>query len=466
MKPLHLTIILAFVLPSLLIAQENQGMANDNFNPVNGQFLNPTTIVDAKPWLDINLIGGSAYLRNNLAYYPNTKLLNVNSFQTDPIFKTTLNNINGYGDFDLKGPSASLVLGRHAVSVYSSVRGIINVNKVPGVLAKYATDGGLSVSDTGTYTVNNARLKSMVWGEIGVTYGKILAAQGDNMWLGAISVKRLFGMQNAGLLVDDAIARVPTVDNTTLLSTNGTYSYAEPGLNAGKGWGMNLGVTYKKMKQDVTRYVPHSTSSGCQQIDYLYKIGVSLLDVGFINFNQNAYYGSFNETTDADDLNSANDLSSEFQANQQGTKFRAWLPAAASVQADYNFNDRIYFNGTVVQKIPMANTFGVERANLLAVSARYETKYFGVGIPFSLQNYIHPQVGLGLRFANITIGSDNVLPIFFNHKEIKSGDIYFSIKHTFYKSPQCKDKNGRSSKSSRRKRSSRSKRNSVDCPAF
>ena len=439
------------------MAQENQGAINDNYNPVNGQYINPSNIVDAKPWLDINIIGASAFVRNNYAFYPNTTLLNFSSFENEPSVDNTVNKINGYADFDVRGPSASLVIGQHAVSIFTNVRGMANVSNVPGVLGKMATEGGITWADTGTYDVNNVRIKSMSWGEVGVTYGKILNVKGRNMLTGAISVKRLFGFQNAGVMVDDATVDVFDLESGSLLSTNSKYSYAEPSFNAGRGWGTTIGVTFKKMKKDVTHYIPHSKFSGCEQINYKYKVGVSLLDVGYINFKEGAYYGTYTANTIIDDINSAQDVSDESQAIQEGTKFTATLPTAASIQVDYNVNDKVYLNGTVIQRVPMANTFGVERANLLAVSVRYERKFFGVGLPITMQNYDYTttQVGLAFRFANVTIGSDNFLPIFIKH-DVKAADIYFSLKYTIFKSPACKE----------RKRNKSGRRGTVDCPAW
>jgi hypothetical protein len=467
MKKLSQLTVFSLCLVSSVTAQENLGMRNDNYNPVNGQLLNPSNIVDTKPWLDINIVGASAYLRNNFAFYPNSTLLNFDQYDMDPSYKMSLDKIKAFGDFEIIGPSASIGIGRHSVSVFSNVRGVVNVKNIPGVLGKLTGNEGLTLSDTGTYDINNARIKSMVWGEIGITYGKILIANNDNMLTGAISVKRLFGFQNAAILVDDALVRVPTVDNQTLIQTNGKYSNTEPSLSAGKGWGTSLGVTYKKMKEDVTSYIPHSTLSGCEQINYRYKIGVSLLDIGYINFDNNSYYGNFDETTAVDDVNSLSDLNAESQSNQSGSSYKAWLPAAASVQLDYNVNDKVYLNGTIIQNFPTANTYGVERTNTLAISARYESKYFGVGVPLSLNNYVNPQMGLAIRIANVTIGSDNFLPLFFKHNEIKAGDIYFSLKHTFYKNPKCKDRSGKDKKSRRsRSKSRQSRRNSLDCPGF
>ena len=450
-------LIISFLFSAPLMAQENQGAINDNYNPVNGQYINPSNIVDAKPWLDINIAGASAFVRNNYAIYPNTTLLSFGSFGNQPSFNNSLNTIKGYADFDVRGPSASIVLGQHAVSVFTNVRGIVNVNNVPGVVGKMATEEGINWSDTGTYNVNNTRIKSMSWGEIGITYGKILKVKGDNMLTGAISVKRLLGFQNAAILVDDATVDVFDLESANLVSANSKYSYAAPSFNAGRGWGTNLGVTYKKMKSDVTHYIPHSTFSGCRQINYKYKIGVSLLDVGYIRFKEGAYYGTYAENTIVSDIKTPEDVSDESQAIQQGTSFTASLPMAASVQVDYNVNDKVYLNGTVIQRVPMANTYGVERANLLAVSARYETKYLGIGMPITMQNYDYKttQIGLAFRFANITVGSDNFLPFFIKHN-VKAADIYFSLKYTIYKSPGCKEK----------KRNKSGRRGATNCPAW
>ncbi len=452
-----LTSLLTLIPMANLVAQENQGAINDNYNPINGQYINPSSIVDAKPWLDINLVGASAFVRNNYAFYPNTTLLNFSSFENEPNFDNTVGSINGYADFDVRGSSASLVVGQHSISLFTNVRGIANVSNIPGVVGKMATEGGITWADTGTYNVNNARIKSMSWGEVGVTYGKILKASGNNMLTGAISVKRLLGFQSAAVMVDDANVDVFNLESANLISTNAKYAYAEPDFNAGRGWGTNIGVTYKKMKSDVTHYVPHSRFSGCEQINYKYKIGASLLDVGYINFKNGAYHGTYSETTIIDEINSVDDVSDETQAIQEGDKFTATLPTAASVQFDYNVNDQVYLNATVVQRVPMANTFGVERANLLAVSARYERKYFGVAIPISMQSYnvTTTQVGLAFRFANITIGSDNFLPIIIKH-DVKAADIYFSLKYTIFKSPACKDK----------KRGKSKRPSSVNCPAW
>jgi hypothetical protein len=51
----------------------------------------------------------------------------------------------------------------------------------------------------------------------------------------------------------------------------------------------------------------------------------------------------------------------------------------------------------------MSHVNGVKRSNLSEISARFESRYFGISIPFSLENYLNPQLGLGVGFFNFSI---------------------------------------------------------------
>ena len=72
-------------------------------------------------------------------------------------------------------------------------------------------------------------------------------------------------------------------------------------MSAGKGWSTSIGGTYKKMKEDVSFYIPHSSKTGCNTPNYEYKVGVSLLDIGYINFNNNSQAATFDETLTTDE---------------------------------------------------------------------------------------------------------------------------------------------------------------------
>ena len=428
-----------FYLNTSILAQENQGLIFDNYNPVNGQFINPSIIVDAKPWLDINLVGASVFVFNNYLFYPNTTLLSFGSFTSEPSLKEDVSTIKAYESAFVTGPSASLVIGRQSFSVYSNVRTISNGINIPSVLAKKSTQEGLDSSDIGIYNIKNARAKVMAWGEIGITYGGIIRTRETNMITAAVSVKRLFGLQNSSVNFKEAELIVVNPDSVVVVSNTGTYSYTEPSFNAGRGWGINAGATFKKMKGNVTHYIPHSTFSDCRIIDYKYKIGISLLDIGYINFKNEAFYGDLEDITLIDTIDANDDILEEAKRLASGNRYTAPLPMAASVQVDYNINDNFFLNGTIIQRLPSKNSYGAERANLLAITPRYESKYIGVSIPVSYVNYEEAYVGLAFRLAFLSIGTENILP-WFVKQDINMVSFYFYLKITLFKSPPCRDK--------------------------
>lgn len=418
------------------IAQENMGIAHDNYAVTNGMLLNPSAIVDPKPFLEVNLVGASLFLRNN---YISTNKSDLFKLQVTPTYDPSGSRMNAIGDFSLHGPSASLSWGIHSFGFSSQFRNYVNVRKMPGRIVKMAFDGiDYTEDDNGRYTQSGARLKSMGWAEFGFSYGRILKQFDKDMWTGAVTVKRLIGVHSTALLTDRSDVEVLAEDQFITHELSGKYAYTTPGWGAGKGWGVDIGATYKRMLEDVTKYIPHSKLAHCAKPDYKYKVGASLLDVGGIRFNQNSVYREFDRNSDIEDVGSLEDLI-DANGDPEGNSYRAGLPTALSVQFDYNFENHFFVNGTALYGMPRPNNYGVERANLVAFTPRYEREYLGISMPVSFYNYTAPQVGLGLRFANVVIGSDHLLPWIFS-KNMKGADIYFNLKYTIYNKRSCKSR--------------------------
>ena len=99
-----------------------------------------------------------------------------------------------------------------------------------------------------------------------------------------------------------------------------------------------------------------------------------MIDVGAIRFKQQALYNEVSENTNIDSISDLADASEEAVSSSKGNKFTAWLPAAASIQYDYNLERNFYFNATVVQRVSIPSWFGTERASLYSTSLRYERK--------------------------------------------------------------------------------------------
>ncbi len=68
-------------------AQENFGALHSNYSPTNGVHINPSSMLDAKTWLDIHIVGAGAYLNNDLVAANHTTLIRIanGSFSEDEL---------------------------------------------------------------------------------------------------------------------------------------------------------------------------------------------------------------------------------------------------------------------------------------------------------------------------------------------------------------------------------------------
>ena len=99
-------------------------------------------------------------------------------------------------------------------------------------------------------------------------------------------------------------------------------------MNAGRGWGFDIGATYERTLENADGYMPHGS---CDPMPYRYRIGVSLIDVGGMRFRDGttgafhastANFPDYNDihldgTEDADSL-----LSASLSTYQSGEGFK------------------------------------------------------------------------------------------------------------------------------------------------
>lgn len=423
--------IIVFSFPSFLAAQESIGLLSDNYLPVNQRKLNPSFMVDQKPWLSVNVVALHGYLRNNFAYLEDSRL---NLFKDEPtvIFQTPSKFGKAFVTGELMGPSATLVIKHQAFGFHTAVRSYANMNRIPSVLGEIIADEGVENVEDGLYSITNGRLKTMSWFETGLSYGRNIYRRNDVMIDGGISLKRLIGIHQASLTIRDGNAEVLNGE-ATFRNLDAKYSYSDPSFGAGAGWGITIGGTYKKMNDYTDSYTPHSPSGGCNWLGYKYKISASLIDLGYIRFKEQARTANLPDTANIDALE---DIDEEVLGIEED-QFTAALPTALSIQLDYHIHENFYVNTFAVQRVSLQNSFGVERSNLLTVNPRYESSWLTVSLPLSLANYTTPQLGLYFRFGPLAIGTDHLSPFIIKH-DVKAGSIYASISLSL-KAPACRN---------------------------
>lgn len=445
-------------------AQERVGMVISNYGGINSARLNPSLLVNNKLFYDVNLFSADIFLQNNFIFIHRADFHLGKMLSRNPVFPT--NEVKGEGvdynssvDFidvfeqtDIMGPSFSIVLGDHAFGFFTRAVTMTQVNRFPGYLGTLIFEG---FDDTTLWGIpqhdKEYDFATMAWGEIGLSYAKTFYKFRYNQWSVGGNLRRLAGYSGAHLKNYDDDYTVINRDHLDIRNLDARIGYSLPldyntndfpgpgKLFKGRGVAMDLGVTFRR-----NRELPDTrkAESYCAEEfeDYVYKIGVSLLDLGAITFKENAAEQYFNNVAaDWDQLDTLqfsniNQLSHQLSevfygdsmASYAGSRVKIGMPAALSLQADYHYFPNWYLSTVVVVPIK-TSAYQLRRPGQAIVNLRYETQRFEMSLPVSLYDFKKLHVGLSARFYMFTIGTDN-LGSFLGVGDFYGMDLYFGIK--------------------------------------
>ncbi len=442
------------------MAQNSFGALHSNYTPTNSVFINPSSMLDAKTWLDINIVGVGAFANNNLVALRDNHLLsaiNDDLNDEDLIYRQGRNKYAAFTKAFVLGPSAVWSQGDHAAGLSIQARSYTAAQSIPTFFGPFIEEGvaGYTPQHGIDYSVKKLRLASLNFAEIQGSYAYTFYKKRRDMLMGGISVKKFFSLGGAAATVDEFNFNVLNDSVAQIYLTNADAMYAmDQGLYAKGGMGLDIGFTYQKMLGEATTYLPNSPRNGCRYLPYKYKIGLSVIDIGSVKFDpdQLQYVGyNFSDYTwfnynDADiDEDNATELFINQEANPEDGAVektdRIRLPTFASLQVDYNlYASRVYVNATIVQSIPQGKkTFGIRHANSFSLTPRYESKWIDFALPFSMYDYKYAQLGASLRIAYFTIGTDKLINMFFD-SDMFGSDVYVYIKIPLFYHPKCKKK--------------------------
>lgn len=435
-------------------AQEQLGIRLDNYSGINGVLLNPAHHLTSPFAWDVNLLEGAQFFDNNYAFIRQAKLTDFLRNSADIEFLSAPNV-----DDETKVPNGTYVVDyyndsrRRYANILTSVMGPsfyarIHENHSLGVFtrARFMANGK-GISDNLSYYVWNDRpffeefsvnalsLGAMSWSELGLNYMYSKETINGRLGLG-VSVKFLQGYEAAYFqteedfqltkLPNDSLAGSPVIVNFGFTNSNldGDFGIQQNGT----GFGIDLGMVY---------------AIGGEDEGYDWKIGFSLLDIGFIRFDQGEQhrivtdatgllhtvaYRSFQELGDLPETSQilSEQLLGDPNASLQGESFTLFLPSALSLQIERSFSPSLFLNAALVQGFAL-NSIGTKRGSLVALSPRFESRWFGASLPLSLYNWQDLNLGLSFRLGFITLGTDNLLSMI-NAGEFTGTDGYFAIK--------------------------------------
>jgi hypothetical protein len=476
MKRLTIGLFLALSI-NTLSAQERLGIANSNYAGVNGVTLNPSSMLDSRIFIDLHLVGASIFFHNNYIYLPKDDFHFFQAVRGNEPIPYPLDVLNGrdnnaFIQLSVSGPSAVVSLEKHSIGIHTAQRNYFAANNIPEAQSKFTLEGLTYIPQHAQdYDGKRVSIKSMSWAEVGLSYATIIKSQYFDFITAGVTAKRMYGINHIGFSVDEYKYNVLDTTDAEFIDFTMQYGLTNPGWNIGRGWGADIGMTWKRTIDPVFNYVPHSKKGHCEYLNYRWKLGVSILDIGSIKFDKEAFYNEVENGSgtwqgyDESGVNTVEEVDNLF-SNILGDQNRdnviqGKMPTAVSVQYDYNFENNIYVNGSIVQRFGRTQRMGVHRPNVLAIVPRYERKRFEFSMPFSLYEYRYPMLGAMIRLNSLIIGTDNLGPYFFNTNVFRA-DIYFALKYSIFKSRKCRTQMKGIFQRSKRKLS----REARSCPKF
>lgn len=448
-------------------SQEMLGIVHSNYAGIFGISLNPANMVGSKLYMDFNLASYQSSFVNNYVFIERQAYLDYLFHGTNPVYYTNENeernydiyrtndNYYGYLNQRIIGPSAMVVDGKHAYGITTALRTIASFHNLPndiGIFLYEAIDYDAQHGITYNHD-KDMRVGIMTWTEINLSYAYNFRRYKWDSWSAGITLKPLLGSVGTYANIYNLTYRVHNDDSASVYNTSFDYAYSIPidysdnnfpqsPIIRGFGLGFDLGVVYAKTTRGHS--VKHYDRLCEQQYeDYTYKIGISLLDIGYVKFNKDAELKSFMATStewykpyDTMPENSVDDITAKidsyFQNNSESVveqkEFVMNLPSAVSIQYDRALNKYLFINGTLIYGFSLGKSF-IKRPSILAITPRLETARFEVSLPISLVewNLAYPRIGFAVRYGNFFIGFDKI-NTFIGFKEFNGYDAYFGLR--------------------------------------
>lgn len=443
-----------FFIPFIAAAQEQLGMRLERYAGIYGATINPANTAFSPNRWEVSLFSADVFFENNYAFVRNSSL---------PHFLRNTDNLVSIGDtsgeralpanavlvdfFDKKrpmhgvfqtrvtGPSFSFRINENnVIGLVTAFRSGVSAYKVPENL-RYSNLEQLRRFQT--LNVASSGVNGLAWGEIGLHYSH-RNTDNDIHTAWGITPKLLLGMEGFYARAE-ANFDYQQQGGDTVAFGHAKWEYALTTANLndnadarqfkirGSGVGLDAGFTW--------------VMPGEEEDEYQWRLGISLLDLGFVRMRNSAERHQLQVDTvvsvsqsqfqsNPDYQQAVRDLSQAFlgdpTASLQGRTFAVGLPTALSAQFDFRALPNVYLSGVWVQRVPLSKK-SLYRPNTLAVVPRFERRWFSASLPIVLNDWQSLRVGLAARLGVLYLGTDN-LNSFFRREQFTGSDFYIGLK--------------------------------------
>ncbi len=452
--------LLAVISSSNLFAQEQLGFHTGNYSGIGGAIYNPASFQSGALNWDLLIISAGAFAETDYVFIRDATVIDLFTNDLYRINPSSDNNPNllpgekGYiftnGDRRMNNstnafigfPSIAVRLNpKLSIGLFSRTRQAFSANNVDA----FWSYPKLEVWNYGEKrTSDPIWLSTMLWTEVGLNLARQLKVNTDQLSVG-INAKFLVGHESVFAFVPNSVDVTFNPQDYTVNTPVAYYGFTdfENGTNfttKGTGLAFDLGVVYQ---------IPDEESG------YSWQFSASINDIGWLKFGDDAQYHVV-ESSQSETINRAAMATvtwiDEFTANVskdvygnpatslRSNEYTIFLPTSMSFSVDHRVRKNVFAQASFTRRIVL-HPHQLQRDNIWAMSVRYETKFFEVGIPAVLFDDHKPRIGTWLRLGPLTIGSDHVLTWFVPQNRLSGSDIYFSLRlnESFFKSRKPKN---------------------------
>ena len=437
-------------------SQSHIGILSERYSGFNGISINPTSFLNSPIDQEINLFGIDLQFETDYGFIKNSSYLDLGDVFSE--IKVT----NPFKDQSVDDLTINLSKSTKPYSILSSIQfngpsyifKVVKPTKVStyglGIsqrvhISSLALNSGYNYDNFREenfgneilFDQTNSKLNAANWTEIKLNYS--FTTDNSN------SLKKSFGLNfktnisyNSTHFQQESPTKMIYKDVETLLFYNDFRSESRYFVgNAdntfqkrGIGFGLDLGYSIYKKKRDVKDN--HS---------YLYKLGVSVLDLGFLSFNKSSEVHVYEiigpRELDIGKVKNYKDMSERVYGDRNKSfkknSFMLYTPLAVSIQFDYNFWGSFYFNTTLINRLNIADN-SLIRPNLLSSSLRIEKKEYSLILNSTLYEYEKLMLGLSSRVGPVYFSIDNISNMLLKKDKLNHIEFMLGFKiYPFYK---------------------------------
>ncbi|MDP3930400.1 MAG: DUF5723 family protein [Bacteroidota bacterium] len=365
-----------------------------------------------------------------------------------------------FADAVIYGPSMLINHKKHSFGFTTAFKTNSGTVRLAPEMAIFMLKGPSAIElQEKSFNWNNVISGTLVYTDIALNYSyEILDTYKSKHRIG-ISAHYLNGINSIDI-ADNGNSKWSFIGDSSIAMENGNFRYnyaatksgkmSELLASRGKGFAFDLGYTYvrkSKARPTIITVCPNISFGGSvrEYQSYKWKFGVSLMDVGFIDFNHQTIASTF-----ADASGISKNLDQEFykgvfaldrrlQFDFSGigqakytreTAYRHYTATRFQFQFDYNYKNNIFFNFSGSQRLPMPGAISMVAPNILSLTTRFEKMQYEWGVPISLIEYQHPIMGLYFRYGPFYLGTNHLLETV-GIRNIRGADFFFGLKFNF-----------------------------------